>query len=157
MKIGLSVVFAPKAQGNGSKKRYTAAIRTARDPPNPPEPSAERSSDAEASQVDRVFDPSVDAAALEGLRADAVQGCFTYVDEFTEVISLLTDGGLQVADLTSEDRQHRRRPRRFRATPRREQDEGLHRTEWLVIRRANEGKADERTTLAADSSRRHHT
>ena len=31
-----------------------------------------------------------------------VQGCFTYVDEFTEVISLLTDGGLQVADLTSE-------------------------------------------------------
>jgi threonine dehydrogenase-like Zn-dependent dehydrogenase len=31
-----------------------------------------------------------------------VKGCFTYVDEFTEVISLLTDGGLQVADLTSE-------------------------------------------------------
>ena len=31
-----------------------------------------------------------------------VLGCFTYVDEFTEVISLLTDGGLQVADLTSE-------------------------------------------------------
>jgi len=30
------------------------------------------------------------------------QGCFKYVDEFTEVISLLTDGGLQVADLTSE-------------------------------------------------------
>ena len=29
-------------------------------------------------------------------------GCFTYVDEFTEVISLLTDGALQVADLTSE-------------------------------------------------------
>jgi threonine dehydrogenase-like Zn-dependent dehydrogenase len=31
-----------------------------------------------------------------------VQGCFTYVDEFTEVISLLTDGALKVADLTSE-------------------------------------------------------
>ena len=31
-----------------------------------------------------------------------MQGSFTYVDEFTEVISLLTDGGLQVADLTSE-------------------------------------------------------
>lgn len=102
---------------------------------------------AEASQVDRAFDRSVDAAELEGLEADAViecsgsesgmrgalaaarpegtivvvgsghagldpltilvkelrvQGCFTYVDEFTEVISLLTDGGLQVADLTSE-------------------------------------------------------
>jgi threonine dehydrogenase-like Zn-dependent dehydrogenase len=31
-----------------------------------------------------------------------VLGCFTYIDEFTEVISLLTDGGLQVVDLTSE-------------------------------------------------------
>ena len=29
-------------------------------------------------------------------------GCFTYVDEFTEVISLLTGRALQVADLTSE-------------------------------------------------------
>ena len=26
----------------------------------------------------------------------------TYIDEFAEVISLLTDGGLKVADLTSE-------------------------------------------------------
>jgi threonine dehydrogenase-like Zn-dependent dehydrogenase len=110
------------------------------------EPSAERRSYAEASQVDCAFDPSVDAAELEGLKADAVlecsgsepgirgalaarpegtivvvgggragldpltilvkelrvQGCFTYVDEFAEVISLLADGGLQVADLTSE-------------------------------------------------------
>jgi threonine dehydrogenase-like Zn-dependent dehydrogenase len=111
------------------------------------EPSAERRSYAEASKVDRAFDPSVDAAELEGLKADAVLecsgsepgfrtalaaarpegtivvvgggragldpltilvkelrvlGCFTYVDEFTEVISLLTDGALQVADLTSE-------------------------------------------------------
>jgi threonine dehydrogenase-like Zn-dependent dehydrogenase len=111
------------------------------------EPSAERRSYAEASQVDRALDPSVDAAALDGLKADAVlecsgsepgirsalaaarpegtvvivgggragldpltvlvkelrvHGCFTYVDEFTEVISLLTDGGLRVADLTSE-------------------------------------------------------
>ena len=102
---------------------------------------------AEASQVDRAFDPSVESAEIERLKADAVlecsgsepgirgalaaarpegtivvvgggragldpltilvkelrvQGCFTYVDEFTEVISLLTDGGLQVADLTSE-------------------------------------------------------
>jgi threonine dehydrogenase-like Zn-dependent dehydrogenase len=109
--------------------------------------SAERRRYSEASQVDRAFDPSVDAAALEGLKADAVLecsgsepgfrsalaaarpegtivvvgggragldpltilikelrvlGCFTYVDEFTEVISLLTDGGLKVADLTSE-------------------------------------------------------
>ena len=111
------------------------------------EPSAERRSYTEASQVDRAFDPSVDAAALEGLKADVVlecsgsepglrsalaaarpegtivvvgggragldpltvlvkelrvQGCFTYVDEFTEVISLLTNGELPVADLTSE-------------------------------------------------------
>jgi len=109
--------------------------------------SAERRSYSEASQVDRAFDPSVDAAVLEGLKADVVLecsgsepgfhsamaaarpegtivvvggggagldpltilvkelrvlGCFTYVDEFTEVISLLTDGGLKVADLTSE-------------------------------------------------------
>ena len=111
------------------------------------EPSAERRSYGEASQVDRAFDPSVDGAALEGLKADVVlecsgsepgvrgalaaarpegtivivggghagldtltilvkelrvQGSFTYVDEFTEVISLLTDGKLKVADLTSE-------------------------------------------------------
>jgi threonine dehydrogenase-like Zn-dependent dehydrogenase len=111
------------------------------------EPSAKRRSYAEASQVDRAFDPSIDAAEFEDLKADAVlecsgtepgirgaltaagpegtivvvgggragldpltilakelrvQGCFTYVDEFAEVISLLTDGGLQVADLTSE-------------------------------------------------------
>jgi threonine dehydrogenase-like Zn-dependent dehydrogenase len=111
------------------------------------EPSAERRSYAEASQVDRAFDPTADAAALEGLKADAVlecsgsepgfrsalaaarpegtivvvgggragldpltilvkelrvQGCFTYVDEFAEVISLLTDGELRVVDLTSE-------------------------------------------------------
>jgi threonine dehydrogenase-like Zn-dependent dehydrogenase len=111
------------------------------------EPSVERRSYAEASQVNRAFDPIVDAAALEGLKADVVlvcsdseasfrnalaaarpegivvvvgggragldpltiltkelrvQGCFTYVDEFTEVISLLTDGELRVADLTSE-------------------------------------------------------
>ena len=111
------------------------------------EPSAERRRYAEASRVDRAFDPSVDGGELEGLKADAVlecsgsepglrgalaaarpegtvvvvgggragldpltilikelrvQGSFTYVDEFTEVISLLTDGALQVADLTSE-------------------------------------------------------
>ena len=29
-------------------------------------------------------------------------GSFTYADEFAEVIALLTDGALQVADLTSE-------------------------------------------------------
>jgi threonine dehydrogenase-like Zn-dependent dehydrogenase len=110
------------------------------------EPSAERRSYAVASRVDHAFNPSVDSAELEHLKADAVLecsgsepgmrgalaarpegtivvvgggragldpltilvkelrvlGCFTYVDEFTEVISLLTDGGLQVADLTSE-------------------------------------------------------
>jgi threonine dehydrogenase-like Zn-dependent dehydrogenase len=111
------------------------------------EPSAERRSYAEASQVDHAFDPSVDSAALENLKADVVlvcsdseagfrsalaaarpegtvvivgggragldpltilmkelcvQGSFTYNDEFTEVISLLTDGQLRVADLTSE-------------------------------------------------------
>ena len=110
-------------------------------------PSAGRRSYAEASQVDRAFDPTVDADELEGLKADAVlecsgseprirgalaaarpegtivivgggragldpltilvkelrvEGCFTYVDEFTEVMALLTDGGFQVADLTSE-------------------------------------------------------
>jgi len=103
------------------------------------EPSPERRSYAEASQIDRVFDPSLDGAELEGLNAAAVlecsgsepgirgalaaarpegtivvvgggragldpltilvkelrvQGCFTYVDEFTEVISLLTGSGL---------------------------------------------------------------
>jgi threonine dehydrogenase-like Zn-dependent dehydrogenase len=31
-----------------------------------------------------------------------VLGSFTYVDEFAEVIALLADGTLQVADLTSE-------------------------------------------------------
>ena len=31
-----------------------------------------------------------------------MQGCFTYVAEFSEVISLLTDWGPKVADLTSE-------------------------------------------------------
>jgi hypothetical protein len=62
-----------------------------------------------------------------------LQGCFTYVDEFTE-----TDGGLQVADLTFRDHRHRRRPRRFRATPGREHDEDLHRTEWFVIWRADQ-------------------
>ena len=111
------------------------------------EPSPERRRHADASQVDRAFDPSVETAEIEGLKADAViecsgsepgvrsalaaarsegtivvvgaghagldpltilikelrvQGSFTYVDEFTEVIPLLTDGRLQVADLTSE-------------------------------------------------------
>jgi len=111
------------------------------------EPSAERRSYAGASEVDRAFDPSVDAADIERLKADAVlecsgaepgvtaalaaarpegtvvvvgggragldpltillkelrvQGSFTYLDEFAEVIGLLTDGALQVADLTSE-------------------------------------------------------
>ena len=111
------------------------------------EPSVERRNYAQASQVDRAFDPRVDAAALADLKADAVLECsgsepgmrgalaaarpegtivvvgaghagldpltilvkelrvlgsFTYVDEFAEVISLLTDGGLKVADLTSE-------------------------------------------------------
>ena len=111
------------------------------------EPSAERRSYADASQVDRAFDPGVDAAELQGLAADAVLECsgsepgvrgalaaarpegtvvvvgggragldpltilvkelrilgsFVYVDEFTEVISLLADGALKVADLTSE-------------------------------------------------------
>jgi len=31
-----------------------------------------------------------------------VVGSFTYADEFTEVIALLADGSLEVADLTSE-------------------------------------------------------
>src|SRR4029077_15281124 len=35
------------------------------------EPSPERRHHAEASKVDRAFDPSVDAVALEGLKADA--------------------------------------------------------------------------------------
>ena len=103
------------------------------------EPSCQRRSYAEASQIDRVFDPSLDGAELEGLNVVAVlecsgsepgirgalaaarpegtivvvdggragldpltilvmelrvQGCFTYVDKFTEVISLLTGSGL---------------------------------------------------------------
>ena len=111
------------------------------------EPSAERRSYADASQVDRAFDPGVDAAELQRLEADAVLECsgsepgvrgalaaarpegtivvvgggragldpltilvkelrvlgsFVYVDEFTEVIALLADGALKVADLTSE-------------------------------------------------------
>jgi threonine dehydrogenase-like Zn-dependent dehydrogenase len=36
------------------------------------EPSAERRSYAEATEVDRAFDPSVDAADIERLKADAV-------------------------------------------------------------------------------------
>jgi threonine dehydrogenase-like Zn-dependent dehydrogenase len=36
---------------------------------------------------------------IKGLR---VLGSFNYADEFTEVIALLADGALQVADLTSE-------------------------------------------------------
>lgn len=39
------------------------------------------------------------AILLKELR---VLGSFTYVDEFAEVIALLADGTLQVADLTSE-------------------------------------------------------
>jgi len=39
------------------------------------EPSAERRSYAEASQVDRAFDPSGETAELEGLKADAVVEC----------------------------------------------------------------------------------
>ncbi|HEY2654136.1 MAG TPA: zinc-binding dehydrogenase [Solirubrobacteraceae bacterium] len=111
------------------------------------EPSAERRSYAKASQADRAFDPTVEAADIEGLKADVVLECsgsepgmrssmaaarpegtvvvvgggrrgleqiaiilkelrvlgsFTYADEFAEVIALLADGALQVADLTSE-------------------------------------------------------
>lgn len=111
------------------------------------EPSAERRSYAEASQADRAFDPTVEAAEIEHLKADVVLECsgsepgirsgiaaarpegtvvvlgggraglepipiilkelrvlgsFTYADEFAEVIGLLADGALQVADLTSE-------------------------------------------------------
>jgi len=103
------------------------------------EPSPERRRHAEVSQIDRIFDPSLDGAELEGLNAAAVLECsgsepgirgalaalmpegtivvvgggragldpltilvkelhvlgsFTYVDEFTEVISLLTGSGL---------------------------------------------------------------
>jgi threonine dehydrogenase-like Zn-dependent dehydrogenase len=39
------------------------------------EPSAERRSYSEASKSDRAFDPSVDAVALEGLKADSVLEC----------------------------------------------------------------------------------
>ena len=111
------------------------------------EPSAERRSHAEASRADRAFDPAVEAADIERLKADVVLECsgsepgirsglaaarpegtvvvvgggraglepiailikelrvlgsFTYADEFAEVIALLADGALQVADLTSE-------------------------------------------------------
>jgi threonine dehydrogenase-like Zn-dependent dehydrogenase len=111
------------------------------------EPSAERRSYAGASQADRAFDPAIEAADIERLKADVVLECsgsesgirsglaaarpegtvvvvgggrsgldpiaillkelrvlgsFTYADEFAEVIALLADGALQVADLTSE-------------------------------------------------------
>jgi len=111
------------------------------------EPSAERRSYAEASQADRAFDPTVEAADIERLGVDVVLECsgsepgirsslaaarpegtvvvvgggragldpiailikelrvlgsFTYADEFAQVIALLADGALQVADLTSE-------------------------------------------------------
>jgi threonine dehydrogenase-like Zn-dependent dehydrogenase len=111
------------------------------------EPSAERRGYAEASHTDGAFDPTVEAADIERLRADVVLECsgsepgvrtslaaarpegttvlvgggraglepiaimlkelrvlgsFTYADEFAEVIALLADGSLQVADLTSE-------------------------------------------------------
>jgi threonine dehydrogenase-like Zn-dependent dehydrogenase len=111
------------------------------------EPSAERRSYAEASQADRAFDPTIEAADIERLKADVVLECsgsepgirsslaaarpegtvivvgggrsgldpiaiilkelrvlgsFTYAEEFAEVIALLADGALQVADLTSE-------------------------------------------------------
>ena len=124
--------------------------------------ATERRSYAEASQVDRAFDPSVDAAELEGLKADAViecsgsepgmrgaqaaarpegtivvvvggrtgldpltilvkelrvQGCFTYVDEFAEMISLTDRWRAPSHRSDFRDRRHRRRPRRFRATP----------------------------------------
>jgi threonine dehydrogenase-like Zn-dependent dehydrogenase len=39
------------------------------------EPSAERRSYAEASKADRAFDPTVEAAAIEGLNADVVLEC----------------------------------------------------------------------------------
>jgi threonine dehydrogenase-like Zn-dependent dehydrogenase len=39
------------------------------------EPSAERRSYAEASNADRAFDPTVEAAAIEGLNADVVLEC----------------------------------------------------------------------------------
>lgn len=111
------------------------------------EPSPERRGYAEASQADRAFDPTLEAADVERLRVDVVLECsgsepgirssvaavrpegtvvvvgggragldpiailikelrvlgsFTYADEFAEVIALLADGALQVADLTSE-------------------------------------------------------
>ena len=107
----------------------------------------ERRGYAEASQADRAFDPTVEAADVERRRVDVVLECsgsepgirssvaavrpegtvvvvgggragldpiailikelrvlgsFTYADEFAEVIALLADGALQVADLTSE-------------------------------------------------------
>jgi hypothetical protein len=147
------------------------------------EPSTERRSYAEASQVDHAFDPSVDAAELEGLKADAViecpgsepgmrgaqaaarpegtivvvgggraeldpltilvkelrvRGCFTYVDEFAEVIPLLTDGGLQVADLTSEIAAIDDAPAAFERLRDASNDEDLHRTEWFLIWRSTD-------------------
>jgi threonine dehydrogenase-like Zn-dependent dehydrogenase len=111
------------------------------------EPSGERRGYAEASQADRAFDPTVEAADIERLNVDLVLECsgsepgirssmaaarpegtivvvgggragldplailikelrvlgsFTYADEFTEVIALLADAALRVADLTSE-------------------------------------------------------
>jgi threonine dehydrogenase-like Zn-dependent dehydrogenase len=111
------------------------------------EPSAERRRYAEASKVDRVFDPTTEREAIEQLGVDVViecsgnehgarmgiaalrpqgtmivvgggvhagldpmaillkelrvQGSFTYVDEFEEITTLLADGDLQVADLTT--------------------------------------------------------
>jgi 2-desacetyl-2-hydroxyethyl bacteriochlorophyllide A dehydrogenase len=111
------------------------------------EPSAARRDYARASQADRAFDPTVEAADIERLKVDVVFECsgsepgirtgvaavrpegtfvvvgggragldpiailikelrvlgsFTYSDEFAQVIALLADGALQVADLTSE-------------------------------------------------------
>jgi threonine dehydrogenase-like Zn-dependent dehydrogenase len=43
-----------------------------------------------------------------------VLGSFTYADEFAEVVTLLADGALQVADLTSEIASIDVGPRRFR-------------------------------------------
>ena len=142
------------------------------------EPSAERRSYAKASQADRAFDPTVDAADIERLKVDVVLECsgsepgirssvaaarpegtvvvvgerragldpiailikelrvvgsFTYADEFAEVLALLADGALQVADLTSEITKYRRRRCRFRAPTRCEHDEDPHRTERVVM------------------------
>jgi 2-desacetyl-2-hydroxyethyl bacteriochlorophyllide A dehydrogenase len=111
------------------------------------EPSPERRRYADASKVDRAFDPTTEREAVEALGVDAViecsgseqgtrmgiaslrpqgtmvvagggvhpgldpmaillkelrvQGSFTYVDEFDDVIELLAGGDLEVADLTT--------------------------------------------------------